>query len=253
MDGISLIVRGDDFGLCHASNQAIEEAFETGLLSCATLAVYGPWVAEAVEMVRGHPEWEVGLQLGLHCASAGCRWGPVAGAVVVPSLVENTGTFASSLSESARPEDITRELDAQIERARAWHIEPAYLEFDGAAHPAVEAELLRLSERLGAPARMTNWGIQRLAAAVGGPADVAAVRKALEELTAGVYVWAARPAQDSPETWAFWPDYETAQARHAEALALCDPEIIALIQRRGIELISFRQHLETQLGTELGE
>lgn len=253
MDGISLIVRGDDFGLCHASNQAIWEAFETGLLTCASLAAYGPWLAEAVEMVRSHPEWEIGLQLALECATAGCRWGPVAGSAAVPSLVEPTGTFAPSLPEAARPDDIMRELEAQVERARAWGIEPAYLEFDGTAHPAVEVVMRRLSEQLGSPAKMTDWGVQLLPSAAGKPGAVQTIRKTLEDLLPGVYLWSGRPAQDSPETWALWPDEETARARHADALALCDLETIALIQRRGIELISFRQHMETRLGTEPGE
>ena len=39
--------RVDDFGLCHAANQAVLEAFETGLLTCASLAVVSPWAAEA--------------------------------------------------------------------------------------------------------------------------------------------------------------------------------------------------------------
>src|SRR5207245_2944163 len=42
MNVISLIVRGDDFGLCHACNQAISEAFEAGLLTCASLVVVTP-------------------------------------------------------------------------------------------------------------------------------------------------------------------------------------------------------------------
>src|SRR5437868_12631252 len=88
MDLLSLIVRGDDFGLCHAANQAICEAFETGLLTCASLLVTTPWLAEAVTLAQGHAEWELGLQLTLHCPTAGYRWGPVLGAAAVPSLVE---------------------------------------------------------------------------------------------------------------------------------------------------------------------
>jgi len=66
MNVISLIVRGDDLGLCHAANEAICEAFETGLLTCASLVVTTPWLAEALRLAHEHPEWEIGLQLVLH-------------------------------------------------------------------------------------------------------------------------------------------------------------------------------------------
>src|SRR2546421_11418545 len=106
MEGISLIVRADDFGLCHAANQAILEGFETGLLTCASLAVVCPWVAEAATLAHGHPEWEIGVQLMLTCPAAGCRWGPVAGAAAVPSLADATGAFPARLPAAARARDL---------------------------------------------------------------------------------------------------------------------------------------------------
>src|SRR5437763_12781332 len=129
MDAICLIVRADDFGLCHAANQAIEEGFEAGLLTCASLAVACPWVAEAAALARAYPEWEIGLQLLLSCPVRGCRWGPVAGPAAVPSLVDATGAFCPQLAAGARAEEIGREWEAQVERARAWGIAPAYLEY----------------------------------------------------------------------------------------------------------------------------
>src|SRR5205823_11997966 len=130
MSAISLIVRADDFGLCHAANQAVCEAFETGLLTCASLVVNTPWMAEAVKLAHEYPEWEIGLQLLLSSPTGGYRWGPVSGAPTVPSLVEPAGTFPPSLSDAAQPHDITRELEAQVERAQACGIRPAYLVYD---------------------------------------------------------------------------------------------------------------------------
>jgi len=249
MDVLSLIVRGDDFGLCHAANQAVCEAFETGLLTCASLALTGPWWAEAVALARDHAEWEIGWQLTLRCPTAGCRWGPVAGAAAVPTLVDATGAFAPALPATADPGDIARELDAQVEHARRWGLGPAYLEYDGDPHPGVDRELKRLSERLGAPARMTAWGVQPLRLAP-APAIAPAVLDALAALTAGVHLWVTHPAHDAPETWGLWPDEAVARTRHEEFAALCSPELLAQVRARGIELISFRQHLETRLGTE---
>ncbi|HEV3258304.1 MAG TPA: ChbG/HpnK family deacetylase [Gemmataceae bacterium] len=252
MDLISLIVRGDDFGLCHAANQAVWEAFETGLLTCASLAVTGPWWAEAVALARDHPEWEIGWQLGLRCPTSGCRWGPVAGATTVPSLVDATGALAAVLPATADPDEITRELEAQIEKAGRWGLQPAYLEYDGDPHPVVDQQLQRLSERLGAPAHMTAWAIQRVSLPV-APGTTRALLDVLAALVPGVHLWVTHPAQDSPETWALWADDDTARTRHEDFLALSSPEVLAQVRARAIELISFRQHLETRLGTQPDE
>jgi predicted glycoside hydrolase/deacetylase ChbG (UPF0249 family) len=247
MDAISLIVRADDFGLCHAANQAIEEGFEAGLLTCASLAVTCPWVAEAAGLIRAHPEWEIGLQLVLTCQVRGCRWGPVAGAGAVPGLVDATGAFWPQLPATARVEEMGREWEAQLERARAWGIAPAYLEYGGEMTPELGRELQRLSERHGLPARMADWGLQLLSPE-GGEAAV----KALTSLAPGVYLWVVRPAHETPETWGLWPYGNTAEQRHADALAVCSAAVAAVIRERGIERISFRQHVEARLGCDVG-
>lgn len=250
MSSISLIVRGEEFGLCHAANQAIAEAFETGILTCASLVVTTPWLAEAQALAHEHPEWELGLQLTLHSPTGGYRWGPVSGAAQVPSLVESSGVFAPQLSPAARSEDVSREVDAQVERALACGLRPAYLEFDGADHPAVEAALQQWSTRLGAPARMATWGIHALA--LPEPSE-RALHDTLSALKPGVYLWLTHPAHDAPETWALWEGPEMASARYAESLALCSPEVRALLDQRGVERISFRQYVEQRLGADTDE
>jgi predicted glycoside hydrolase/deacetylase ChbG (UPF0249 family) len=248
MDTISLIVRADDFGLCHAANQAIYEGFEAGILTCASLVVAAPWVAEAAGLIHEHPEWEVGLQLQLHCATTGSRWGPVAGAAAVPSLVDSHGAFPTHLPATASPEDITRELAAQADRARQWGITPAFLEFQGEMNSAVENALHGQGELLGVPFHMAGWGLQSILNADENQGFDPFT--ALGILGPGAHLWIVRPVHDSPESWALWPDHQQIQARTRDARAICDPEVMALIQKRGIELISFRQHVESRVGAE---
>lgn len=243
MAEVAMIVRADWLGLSHGVNQAIEEAFEAGLLTDACLAVPCPWVAEAVALLHAHPEWEVGLQLVLHCPTTGCRWGPVAGDAV-PTLTDAVGCFPPLLLDSADPDDVHRECLAQVERAKAWGITPAYLEADG-----LDPTLARqLSEQLGIPTGMTTWGLRPLQLPPGPtPPWWERLEAALSSLTPGTYLWRTTPAQDSPETWGLWPEALAEQAA-AEWRALCSAELAALLRARGIELISFRQHLETRLG-----
>jgi predicted glycoside hydrolase/deacetylase ChbG (UPF0249 family) len=249
MDATSLILRADDFGLSHTVNQAICEAFEIGVLTCASLQVTGPWVAEAAALAQQYSEWEIGLQLNLCCRTAGSRWGPILGAQAVPSLVEPMGTFPASIPQTASAEDIARELTAQAERIRAWGITPAYLEYDGEPHPAVEASLHRLSEDLGVPTRKPAWGIQQLFL----PAHVedsleSVLREVLVALKPGVYLWVTHPAHDAPDTWAMWSESQTVPLRKAEARLLCSPALRHLLEQRQIERIGFRECVEERLG-----
>ena len=77
-----------------------------------------------------------------------------------------------------------------------------------------------------------------------------AVGEHLRSLGPGTYVWGTRPAQDSPETWALWPEEAMCRQAHAEALALCSPAVGAVIEERGIELSSVREHIDSRLGTD---
>jgi predicted glycoside hydrolase/deacetylase ChbG (UPF0249 family) len=232
MDGISLVIRADDFGLYHAANQAVEEGFETGLLTCATLAGAGPWLREAVELSHAHPGWEVGLEVQLHCDAAGCAWGPVAGRALVPSLVTQTGDFPPRLSDAATADDVRREFDAQINRLLQHGVRPTFLEC-ASNSPLVDQALAEFSGAYGIPARMTNFGLR--------PVDLGGGGAALAGLDAGAYLWVVRPAQDTPESWALWPS----PGRHqADARAVCNPELAGLLERHGVRRCRFQEYFQ---------
>jgi predicted glycoside hydrolase/deacetylase ChbG (UPF0249 family) len=244
---IFLIVRGDGFGLCHAANQAIVESFETGLLTSTSLMAAGPWVTEAADFVHLNPHWEVGVELVLRCCTKGCRWGPVSGPSAVPSLVAPSGTFLAALPESAPPEQVFHELNAQVQRARLLGLEPAYLEYSGEDHVAVDSALQQLSEEMGVPARMMASHVRPLPLSEEAEKRrLPALREAFTALERGTYVWVTHPAQDSPETWALWHDYAIAEASHADHESVCSSELRALLDGIGIQRISFRQHLQAR-------
>jgi YdjC-like protein len=242
MEGTSLIIRADDFGLYHAANQAIEEGFEAGLLTSATLAGAGPWLREAVALLHEHPQWEVGLELQLNCGGAGCSWGPVAGRVLVPSLVTHTGDFPPQLSDSAALDDVRREFDSQINRLLNHGVRPAFLECVSDS-PLVNEALGEFGGVYNIPARMTAFGLCRL-----NPSrddEPFEPGKALGTLGGGAYLWVVRPAHEVPETWALW---SSPRCHAADALAVCDPQLAALMERRGIRRRTFQEHLQS-LGT----
>jgi predicted glycoside hydrolase/deacetylase ChbG (UPF0249 family) len=231
---VRLTALGDGLGLSHAGNAAVEEAFELGVLSCATLAPVGPWLAEAAELLRDYPHWPVGLLLTLGCRAEGARWGPLAGAAAVPSLVRPTGDFWPELPATATEADVERELRAQAERARAWGVAPRFLSYDGAAHPAVETALSRLAAEAGVPVWPTPGQPQPLALPDVPPGQLTeAVCAALAALTAGEYLWRTRPSQAAPEAWALWGEDE-AERRAAELRTLTSPAVRSALRERGI-------------------
>jgi chitin disaccharide deacetylase len=60
----SLIVNGDDFGASHGINLGVIEAYQTGILTSASMMVDTPASPEAARLSAQHP----GLGVGLHVA-----------------------------------------------------------------------------------------------------------------------------------------------------------------------------------------
>ncbi len=60
-----LIVTADDFGLAVPVNEAIEEAYQRGILTTASLMVGGSAAEDAVTRARRNPSLKVGLHVVL--------------------------------------------------------------------------------------------------------------------------------------------------------------------------------------------
>jgi predicted glycoside hydrolase/deacetylase ChbG (UPF0249 family) len=106
-----LIVNADDFGLTAGVSRGILHAHREGLVTSTTVLVGLTPQPELDAAASGS-----GLGLGLHF---NLTWGrPVSPAESVPSLVDAEGRFGRDLAilrERARPEDVRRECEAQIE------------------------------------------------------------------------------------------------------------------------------------------
>jgi chitin disaccharide deacetylase len=106
-----LIVNADDFGLTAGVSRGILRAHREGLVTSATVLASLPPQPELDAAAAG-----AGLGLGLHF---NLTWGhPVSPAGTVPSLVDAEGRFGrdlAALQERARPDDVRRECETQIE------------------------------------------------------------------------------------------------------------------------------------------
>lgn len=125
-----LILRAAEMGMCYESNQAGQLSLEQGMAQSVGLMVPCPWFGEFAEWVRAHPDHDVGLALTLNSEWKHYRWGPVAARSEVPGLVDSDGYFWRSVLQftlNAHPDEVEREVNAQIERARAAGIRPTHL------------------------------------------------------------------------------------------------------------------------------
>ena len=128
-----VLLRCDDIGMCHAVNMAAAKALTSGLPLSFSVMFGCPWYQEAVELLKQHPEVAVGVHLTLNAEWKHYRWGPVAGALSVPSLVDSNGLFFGSrdlfFSHNPGTAEVERELRAQIERALRSSLRIDYVDY----------------------------------------------------------------------------------------------------------------------------
>jgi len=125
-----VIIHGDDLGETHAVNAAAIKALEAGSINSASLMVPCPWFPEIADYARSHPGADFGLHLTLTSERVYYRWGPVAPADKVPSLLDENGYFHHDWDKNQHinPKEVEIELRAQIVRALAMGVRPTHLD-----------------------------------------------------------------------------------------------------------------------------
>jgi chitin disaccharide deacetylase len=125
-----LIINADDFGMCHAANAAVMDLFQRGCISSATVMPVCPWLPEAGTFARTHPEFAIGVHLSFTSEWLAYRWRPVA-REGVDSLVDDAGFLPDApltVEQKARPEDVEREIRAQVALTQTCGIQPSHLD-----------------------------------------------------------------------------------------------------------------------------
>jgi predicted glycoside hydrolase/deacetylase ChbG (UPF0249 family) len=125
-----IIVHADDLGETHSVNAAAIKALEGGRINSASLMAPCPWFPEIADYAKSHPDADFGLHLTLTSERVYYRWGPVAPADKVPSLVDQNGYFHHDWEENKHinAREVEIELRAQIERALAMGVRPTHLD-----------------------------------------------------------------------------------------------------------------------------
>lgn len=250
-----LVIRCDDIGMCHTVNMALEKVIQTGIPVSASIMVACPWYEEAVDILKKHPEVSVGIHLTLNAEWKSYRWGPVAGAQAVPTLVDSSGYFfpsrAKLFGNNPSLGDIEKELRAQIKRALSSGLTIDYVDYHMSA--AVQTpELKSLLERLAAEYK---FGISRWFGEIDvrGAYAVTPSHK-LDTLIAQL----SAPLPSAPNLLVFHIGMETEEMnalvdlnpfgpaemskhRAAEFSALTSPVFRSLLKDRQFDLMTYRE------------
>jgi chitin disaccharide deacetylase len=96
-----LLVNADDFGMCHAINEAIIRSLEEGIVGSCSVMVPCPWALHALTWLQEAPDVPFGVHLTSVSEQPLYRWGPITCRTEVPSLVDEAGYFypASRIDE----------------------------------------------------------------------------------------------------------------------------------------------------------
>ena len=148
-----LVITSDDFGLSGGVNRAVEQAWQNGLLTCASMMPGADAFDEAVAIAKRNPGLQVGLHLTLLQGRAVLPPGDIAG------LVDGNGNFSDNPVKTGMRYffdrglycQLKREIEAQIVRVLDAGI--ALTHIDGHLnihlHPTVFRILAELMPRYG--------------------------------------------------------------------------------------------------------
>ena len=241
---IKLIVRADDFGMCHSVNDGILRAFTEGIVTQASVMVPCPWFTEAAAMARTHAI-PVGVHQTLTCEWDFLRWRPLTDG---PSLTGPDGTFLRSVAEARDAighAEAVEELLAQIGRFTAEDLTLDYLDVHmGAVAPKAYAEVADKTDTIFLYSALAR---ERGLTSIEGLSERETSDKKgwlvsyLRELGPGTHLLVVHPGVGGPELAPITgPDsvpYRWAEEyRIADLDVLTDADVAALISERGIEL-----------------
>ena len=121
-----LIVNADDYGMCNAANEAVNELFEGGWLKSATVMIPCPAAKAAVDFSNAHPEHAIGVHLTMTSEWGKYRWKPLTNG---KSLIDEEGFMwheSDQVEKNASYEDLEAEIRAQIDLAHSMGMKPSH-------------------------------------------------------------------------------------------------------------------------------
>lgn len=251
-------------GFSHSGNQALIKCYKDGIETSIEVIVASPWFPEAVKLLKENPGVDAGIHLALTSEWENIKWRPLSDC---PSLKDSNGYFypmvfpnpnylGKSISENAwKISDVEKEFRAQIELALS--------KLPGISHlsshmgcTTLSDEVKALTKKLAKEYHIPVDPDLEYAGSVGynGPSTTASEKiesftKMLNNLEPGkTYVFVDHPGFDNEELRAVYHiGYENvATDRQGVTDLYTSPKVKALIKKKGIRLIGYRDLIQQQ-------
>lgn len=247
-----LIVNADDFGRTPGVNAGVVEAHLLGIVTSATVMVLEPAAGEGVADARRRAPR---LSLGLHFALTGGGLPASAPESIRSLLVDGRfRRFPADFPEELAPEEVARELEAQISLFEKMagdpptHIDSHH---HSALHPSVQPVVADAALRLGVPVRASSVaardalrgrGVRTPDRFVDGFHGAGATAENLRSIIGGL-------AHETTELMCHPAHVDEgllsgssyAGERERELALLCDPDVKAFLVEQGVGLVPFRE------------
>ena len=261
VDARLLIINADDFGMCHAINEAIFLALRKGILRSTTLMVPCPWALHAMHFLADHPEFPFGIHLTVISDWVDYRWGPVTSREMVPSLIDKAGYFYNfehmpEFLAQVRLDQLELEFRGQIKAVLAAGLKPTHLDWHAlriSARADISEVMLKLAKEYGLALRVAGRSTIEKVQSLGFPTNdydfldsylLDAVDKSaryaqrLRELPAGLSEWAVHPGLNNGELLAI--ERDSKHVRQTDFDFLMSQEAQDIVKEEGIILVDYR-------------
>ncbi|MGH9662739.1 MAG: carbohydrate deacetylase [Bryobacteraceae bacterium] len=255
---IRLVAMADDMGVAHGINAGTIRAYREGIVRSTNVIVPGPWLLDAVAQLRENPGLDCGIHLALTSEWEFVKWRPLTHA---PSLVDENGYFfpmtrkiahfppRSSVEEAGvRPDEVERELRAQIETMRRLLPRVTFVTSHmGAATstPALRAIVEKLAGELGLPPTGSVPEVRSLGRMYrqtdSGEEKAQALTARLAEIGPGTWSMIDHAALDTEEVRAIGHlGYRNVAAdRSGNVACWTSPVVKEVVRKRKIRLVSW--------------
>ena len=259
-DARLLIINADDFGMCHAVNEASLRALKEGLASSCSLMTPCPWALHALKLLEESPQIPFGVHLTSVSEQPYYRWGPLTCRQEVLSLVDEAGYFYSEprIDEflgQVNLAELEREYRSQIELVLGMGLQPTHLDSHCGIHTRREqifemtvglAREYGLALRVSGPSFVEK--LQRQGYPTNDHALVDSYRlqianksaryaQMLRELPVGLSEWAVHPGLGNEELQALMPSW---QVRQTDFDFFMSPEARTIVEEEGIIILDYR-------------
>jgi predicted glycoside hydrolase/deacetylase ChbG (UPF0249 family) len=274
----AVIIHTDDIGMCQSSVAAYADLWKAGVISSGAVMVPCSWAPAAAAFARETPEADLGVHITITCEYPTYRWGPISSREPSTGLMDAEGFFprtSAAVQASASVEAVRNEMEAQIQRAISWGIDPTHIDthMGSVAHPKFMLDYVNLAMQYKLPPMIfrldkAGWklahhsitdelaekaaqlvlqleemglpmldGIASLELDADPTTRMEQAKAVFRQLPVGITHFIIHPSKETPELKAIAPDW---QCRVADYQTFLRSEIRDFLNEIGVHVIGYR-------------